>query len=237
MPNNVKSVLICVYSLYLSISFLIFGENLKNMKSMIRNICLILAGGLLPSVASAQAETVPEAVSCASDSLDFTLPAPVPTALSAPRFEMYGITPLGYGYNTWNLHEGMNASFGMSLTFSPDKWMPSGTGFGQDLALLYATPLTSRLSVAGGVYASHLSWGWIKYQNVGIAGIAAYRLTDRISLYAYGNKSLTPQDKSPFYYPLPQFNADRLGGMVNFKVGESASIGIGIEHTRYPAYP
>lgn len=201
---------------------------------MIRTIFLIAVGGWIPVWASAQSEAT-ETSAAVSTSSEFSLPAPVTPASLASPFELYGITPVQYGYASWELHPGMNASFGMSLTFSPDQWMPSGAGFGQDVALLYATPLTRRLSVAGGVYASHLSWGWINYQNVGIAGIAAYRLTERVSLYAYGNKSLTPQHLSPFYCPLPQFNADRIGGMVNVKVGENASIGFGVEHIRYPA--
>ena len=41
-------------------------------------------------------------------------------------------------------------------------------------------------------------------------------------------------DRSFPYYPLPNFAPDRLGGMVNFKLGESSSISIGVEGRRYP---
>ena len=196
-------------------------------------ICLLM--GCLPSLLGAQTTDIPSADEATqADTLCATFRGDLLTAPVPAPFDIYGITPLSYSYAAWELHPGMNAQIGMSLTFSPSSWMPSGVGFGQDVAFLYAAPLTSRLSVAGGVYASNLNWGRIGYRNVGLAAIAAYRLNDRISLYAYGNKSLTPQHASPFYVPLPQFNADRIGGMVNFKVGESASIGIGFEGTRYP---
>ena len=98
---------------------------------------------------------------------------------------------------------------------------------------MYALPLTKRFSVAGGVYASNMNWGFINYRQVGIAAVAAFQVNDRISLYAYGNKSLMP-DRSFPYYPLPNFAPDRLGGMVNFKLSESSSISIGVEGRRYP---
>ena len=120
----------------------------------------------------------------------------------------------------------------MNITFSPSRYAPSGVGFGQDAAFLYAVPLTKRFSVAGGIYASNLDWGFIDYRNVGVAAIAAFKVNERISLYAYGNKSLMPK-RSPLYYPLPHFAPDRFGGMVNFKLGESSSISFGVEGIRY----
>ena len=89
--------------------------------------------------------------------------------------------------------------------------------------------------MAGGIYASNMEWGFLKYRNVGIAGIAAYRLTERVSLYAYGNKSLMPR-RSLYAYPLPGVGEDRFGGMLNFKLGTSSSISIGVEGRR-SSYP
>ena len=68
---------------------------------------------------------------------------------------------------------------------------------------------------------------------VGITGIAAFKVNERISLYAYGNKSLMPK-RSPYYYPMPNFAPDRIGGMINFKFNESSSISIGVEGIKYP---
>ena len=152
-----------------------------------------------------------------SDSAKFSIPSPVPQSSIYRPFGMYGF----------------NASIGLHVTFSPSKYAPSGAGFGQDAAFMYALPLTKRFSVAGGVYASNMNWGFINYRQVGIAAVAAFQVNDRISLYAYGNKSLMP-DRSFPYYPLPNIAPDRLGGMVNFKLGESSSISIGVEGRRYP---
>lgn len=162
------------------------------------------------------------------DSLNTKLFAPfTPSGMSAP-FGMYGITPFSYNYANWELHKGFNASLGMHITFSPSKYAPSGVGFGQDAAFMYAVPINNRLSVAGGLYATNMDWGFINYKNVGIAGVAAFKLNDKITLYGYGNKSLMPQ-RSPLYYPLPNFSPDKLGGMINFKIGESSSISFGVE--------
>lgn len=168
-----------------------------------------------------------------SDSAKFSIPSPVPQSSIYRPFGMYGLSPLDYGYASWELHQGFNASIGLHVTFSPSKYAPSGAGFGQDAAFMYALPLTKRFCVAGGVYASNMNWGFINYRQVGIAAVAAFQVNDRISLYAYGNKSLMP-DRSFPYYPLPNFAPDRLGGMVNFKLGESSSISIGVEGRRYP---
>ncbi len=163
-----------------------------------------------------------------TDTLSVPLLSPVGTSSPVRPFGMYGITPFDYNYATWELHKGFNASIGLNVTFSPSRYAPSGAGFGQDFAFMYAVPVTDRLSVAGGLYATNMEWGHLRYRNVGIAGVAAYRLTDKISVYAYGNKSFVP-NRMPYWYPLPNYTPDRIGGMVNFKLSESSSISIGVE--------
>lgn len=165
------------------------------------------------------------------------LTAPIPQSGIYSPFSMYGITPFYHSYANWELHEGFNASLGMSVTFSPNKFAPSGVGFGQDAAFMYAVPINSRLSIAGGLYATNMDWGRINYKNIGIAAVAAFKVNDKITLYGYGNKSLIPK-RSPMYYPLPNFSPDKFGGMINFKLGESSSISFGVEGIRsdYPYY-
>lgn len=163
-----------------------------------------------------------------NDSLSSPLISPIPQSGMYSSFSMYGITPFSYNYANWELHKGFNASLGMYITFSPSKYAPSGVGFGQDAAFMYAVPVNNRLSIAGGLYATNMDWGFIDYKNIGIAAVAAFRLNDKITLYGYGNKSIMPQ-KSPLYYPLPNFSPDKLGGMINFKLGESSSISVGVE--------
>lgn len=162
-----------------------------------------------------------------NDSLNISIFLPTPQM----PFSMYGITPFPHSYIGWELHKGFNASLGMSVTFSPDKYAPSGVGFGQDAAFLYAIPINSRLSIAGGIYANNMNWGYINQKNLGIMGIAAYKLNEKITLYGYGNKSIMPS-RYQLYYPYTNFSADRLGGMINFKLGESSSISFGVEGIR-----
>lgn len=169
----------------------------------------------------------PEPLS-SKDSLSVPLASPVSFANQLRPFGMYGITPFDYNFATWELHKGFNASIGLNVTFSPSKWAPSGVGFGQDFAFMYAVPVSDRLSIAAGLYATNMDWGFLRYRNVGFAGVAAYRLTDKISIYAYGNKSFMP-NRPAYWYPLPNYTPDRIGGMVNFKLGESSSISIGVE--------
>ena len=165
----------------------------------------------------------------ASDSTEFSIASPIPMAGTLRPFVMYGITPFPMGgYANWDLHKGFNASIGMNVSVGFGKHALSGVGFGQDAAFLYAVPLNSRVSAAGGVYATNMNWGNYSYRNVGVTGIVAFKATDRITLYGYGNKSIMPKRTFPAY-PLPNFTPDKFGGMVNFKVGESASFSIGVE--------
>ena len=86
------------------------------------------------------------------DSLSVPLASPVSFSNQLRPFGMYGITPFDYNFATWELHKGFNASIGLNVTFSPSKWAPSGVGFGQDFAFMYAVPVSDRLSVAAGLY-------------------------------------------------------------------------------------
>ncbi|MBW9200511.1 hypothetical protein EVD32_11660 [Bacteroidales bacterium SW299] len=184
------------------------------------------------SVTRVKADSLPARERLESDTLSVPLKAPVLSAGTVP-FSMYGITPFDYAYTAWELHKGFNASVGLNVTFSPSRYAPSGAGFGQNAAFMYAVPVTDRLSVAAGIYANNFNWGFIDYRNVGFAAVAAFKVNERVSLYAYGNKSFMPK-RSALYYPLPDFAPDRLGGMVNFKLGESSSISFGVEGVRYP---
>lgn len=193
----------------------------------------IFTGLFIPVIGWAQTDmssndtiSIPSALS--SDSLYTPLQVPVTEAALYRPFGLYGIAPFPYGCSTWELHQGLNASIGFNLTFSPDKYAPSGVGFGQDAAFMYALPISKRISIAAGLYASNMNWGFLNYKQIGISGAAAFQLTDRISFTAYGTKSLMPA-RSKYYYPLPNYNPDRLGGMFNFKLGESAAISIGVE--------
>ncbi len=216
MKNWILSVLGCFMVLTLQ-------AQIEQEKSLVQSNDTLMTDELRP-------------VQLSADSLSVPLVSPIVQAGYYP-FSMYGISPFSYqGFGTWELHKGFNASLGMSVTFSPSKYAPSGVGFGQDAAFLYAMPLSNRVSIAGGLYASNLDWGRYNCRTIGVAGIAAFKVNERISIYAYGNKSIMPK-RSPLYYPTIDFNPDRLGGLVNFKLGESSSISVGVEARKYSYLP
>ena len=174
----------------------------------------------------------------ATDSLSLSLPWSVP--LSFAGYGLDGCHP-AYGglYGPqWRLHEGFNAQLGLSVSAAFGKHAPKGVGFGQHAAFAYVLPVTSRFSVAAGIYAGNLDWGPWRQTDVGISGVLAYRLNERINLYAYGSKSFLPR-QSAFRFrrdPVPVFldrMRDRIGAAAEFKIGNNATIGVSVEHSSY----
>ena len=75
-----------------------------------------------------------------ADSLSVPLVAPIPESGGYIPFCMYGITPFHCGYASWELHEGLNASFGMNVTFSPSRYAPSGVGIRTGCGFFLCSP-------------------------------------------------------------------------------------------------
>lgn len=152
----------------------------------------------------------------------------------------YGLN--GYDYNDfgWRLHEGFNAQFGMSVSAGLGKHAPKGVGFGQTAAFAYVHPITNKLSFAVGLTATNFKRGGWQRTDVGIGGVLAYKVNDNINLYAYGQKSFMPRDRSlfgrfrsdpfPFYFAQPD---SRIGAAAEFKIGNNAMIGISVERREY----
>lgn len=129
------------------------------------------------------------------------------------------------GFHSWDLHEGLNASLGLSVfsTFGSGNTY-SGAGFGQRVALMYAMPLTERLSVAAGGYFNNLDWAHSQYRDAGLSAVIGYRFDDHWSAYLYGQKSLTPNNFVP--YPLLDMNemGDRIGAAVRYDFSPKFSV-------------
>lgn len=138
----------------------------------------------------------------------------------------------------WRLHEGFNAELGLSLSVGLGRHAPKGVGFGQTAAFAYLLPVTNRLSVAAGIFAHNMDWGAWRRTDVGVAGVMAYQLGERVSLYAFGSKTFLPRengfnrrrDPSPLFFDLPR---DRFGAAAEFKIGNNAMIGVSVERTSY----
>jgi len=183
-----------------------------------------------------------------ADTLAADTPASAGASASLPWFEP-SLTLGGYGLGgyglcgglyapAWRLHEGFNAELGLSLSAGLGKHAPKGVGFGQTAAFAYLLPLTKRLSVAAGIFANNMDWGAWRRTDVGVAGVMAYQLSDRVSLYAFGSKTFLPRengfnrrrDPFPLFLDLPR---DRFGAAAEFKIGNNAMIGVSVERTSY----
>lgn len=174
-----------------------------------------------------------------TDSASLTLPWNVPV-LDIGGFGLDGCSPFYSGMygSSWRLHEGFNAQFSLSLSAAFGKHAPKGVGFGQTAAFAYLKPITSKLSLAAGVYATNMDWGPWRQTDVGFAGIVAYQVNEHINLYTYGSKTFMPRqsdfrfrpDPFPFYLDRPR---DRIGAAAEFKIGKNAMIGISVERSSY----
>lgn len=137
------------------------------------------------------------------------------------------------GWHTWQLHKGLNASLGASVfsTFGSGKTY-SGAGFGQNVALMYAMPLTNKLSLAVGGYFNNLIWDHSTYRDAGLTGILGYQFDEHWSAYLYGQKSIMDQRNMPYTLMDMSDLGDRIGAAVRYNFTPSFSVQISVETGR-----
>lgn len=218
---------------------------------------LLIIIGLLSAVsAAAQRETPRLRADSASLEVSVDTLAPLPLAgraaevaiasryfapaLTLGAYGLGGLSPwtTAFAGTSWRLHEGFNAQFGMSVSAGLGKHAPKGVGFGQTAAFAYVQPITPKLSVAAGLFASNYDWGAWRRTDVGFGAVVAYEVNDRINLYAYGTKSFLPKNNG-FQFrhdPFPVFleqARDRIGAAAEFKLGNNAMIGVSVERASY----
>lgn len=163
-----------------------------------------------------------------SDSLPLHLPV-----LSSYRAQpaRYPLDWTWTGISDWELHSGFNASLTMGVTCSLGKNRFPGVAFGTGLAGMYAIPITPRFTVAAGGFLNHITWQGRGGVDFGISGLAGYQLTDKISIYAYGSKTLVRNAFCPpFLYD--DYYTDRLGGMIHFDVTDHFSFSVSVEERK-----
>ena len=92
--------------------------------------------------------------------------------LHLPLLNNYGQVPINMypynfwgGYHSWNLHEGLNMNLGASVFGSWGGSRYLGTGFSQDISLMYAVPLSNRLSLAVGGYFNNTFFAHDTYRD------------------------------------------------------------------------
>lgn len=180
-------------------------------------------------------EAIPDTALCATPNTAWWPIGPF-TDVAAPGF--YGFSPLygGWRGGAMRLHEGFNASLGMSLTIPFGKNAPRGVGFGRDVTLAYVKPLSERWTLAAGLYAAGMSFGGWNDNEVGLSAALAYQLNDHVTLYGYGTKSLLSPARwradgvLPWMYRMPK---DRIGAMAEWKPTESLMIQVSVEKHTY----
>lgn len=169
-----------------------------------------------------------------------------PLAEAQPQLSLPSLTEMGTmpsmrwmphyygGYHTWNMHEGLNVSLGASVfsTFGSGNTY-KGAGFSQNLAMMYAKPLTDRLSIAVGGYFGSMQWAHQTYRDAGITAVLGYQFDEHWSGYVYAQKSLVGSNNM-MPYTLRQLNdlGDRIGATVRYDFNPSFSIQVSVEACR-----
>lgn len=137
----------------------------------------------------------------------------------------------GYGgWGVWGLHEGFNASLSMSISASFGRNRFPGVGFGTGVSAMYVRALTDRLVWAAGGFYDRMSWNMFNQHRMGFSLLAGYKLSGKVSLYAYGSKAFFPGGRAKSL-PMPWLDdfSHRVGGMLHFKVSDAVSFSVSIE--------
>ena len=147
----------------------------------------------------------------------------------------FGFYPLWWGgWYDWQLHKGLNVNLGASVfaQFGKNAWH-KGAGFQQDISLMYAQPLTDKLSLAVGGYFNNISWAHDSWRDAGINAVLGYKFDDHWEAYLYAQKSLVNKAM-----PLPLYDmsniGDRLGAAVRYNFSPSFSIQVSVESRKRP---
>jgi len=143
-----------------------------------------------------------------------------------------GMYPLTWGgwYN-WELHKGLNLNVGASVFAQFGKHAHHGVGFSQNISMMYAMPLTDKLSVAVGGYLNNTYWAHDSYRDAGLSAVLGYKFNEHWEAYLYGQKSITNNYRmSPYLYDLGGMG-DRIGAAVKYNFNEHSSIQLSVEAT------
>ena len=135
-------------------------------------------------------------------------------SLRLPLLNRFGQTrPVGFyplwwgGWYDWQLHPGLNVNLGASVfaQLGKNAWY-HGAGFQQNISMMYATPLSDKLSLAVGGYLNNVSWAHDSWRDAGFNAVLNYRFDDHWEAFVYGQKSLT----SNRFLPLPLYDMGSL---------------------------
>ena len=117
--------------------------------------------------------------------------------------ETIGRYPIAFsGWSNWALHRGLNVQLGASVFTQFGKGARGGTGFQQNIAMMYAMPVTDKLSVAIGGYLNNVSYAGGNWRDAGLSAVVGYRFNDHWEAYIYAQKSITNNLSNRMRYSL-----------------------------------
>ena len=164
-----------------------------------------------------------------------TLYLPVLNRYGQKPINMYPYSLWG-GYHDWNLHQGLNMNLGASVFGSWGGSNYLGTGFSQDVSLMYAVPLSKKMSLALGGYFSNTFFAHDTFRDAGISAVLGYRFNEHWEAYLYGQKSLVKNR-----FPMPLYGmgyvGDRIGAALKYNVNPTMSVEVNVEWMETPSYP
>lgn len=137
------------------------------------------------------------------------------------------------GYGLWDLHSGLNMNIGASVFAQFGHKAYHGAGFAQNISMMYAMPITNKLSLAVGGYFNNIYWAHDSYRDAGISAVLGYKFDDHWEGYVYGQKSLMNRQM-----PMPLYDmnniGDRIGAAVKYNFNPNFSIQISVEQKWMP---
>lgn len=212
---------------------------------MNKKLCILLIIALLPSLLHAQ-EREEECVSFVPDSA--ALSTPLMPDLPPAAFSLCNtFTPFGTGY--WNLHEGLNAQIGAGVTVGWGKYNPfRGGSFFTDISLIYARPVTDRLTLAIGGTVSRFKFYGDPVVTGSVMALANYRFNEHLSGTIYGAYHDNLSGNTAFHslYSLDSFHTfntlnspylpflgrcAEIGAEMTYKFNNGVTVGVG--YTQY----
>lgn len=162
-------------------------------------------------------------------------------SLHLPSLAYSGTVPLmsgpynmWWGLDTWQLHKGLNLNVGASVFASFGKGAPKGAGFSQNLSLMYAMPLSKRISLAVGGWVSNAYWAHDRYTDAGLSAVLGYKFDEHWEAYVYGHKSLVNKPVPYNFYTMQELG-DRIGAAVKYNFSPNFSIQVSVEAGDYKA--
>lgn len=235
----------------ISIIFILSGLILAHAQENFPNELQENTQAVSEEISAPEAESVPIKVKhdIAEPKLDteFNLYSLQPDSLHLPLLNDFGQMP-SYGWcgmyplywgglSSWRLHQGLNINIGASVFAEFGKHARRGAGFGQNIALQYATPLTDKLSLSVGGYFNNVYWQQDSYQNVGLSAVLGYKFNEKWEAYVYGQKSIMQTNNiipRPMYYW--DEVGDKIGAAVKYNFSDAFSVQLSVEEHIYPQY-